>query len=50
MMYHGALLTRVKKMPPFDAFKSGKKAMQGIDEAAIIAGFRALGKKNVDSS
>lgn len=37
LMWHGAALGRIRKMPPLSDFMADKKAVQGIDEHAIIA-------------
>ncbi len=41
MMYHGALLTRVKEPPKLEKFLLGRKPVKGIDEDAILAAFRS---------
>lgn len=37
LMWHGAALERVDKLPPLSNFLSVKKVVKGIDEAAILA-------------
>ena len=50
IMWHGAVLHRVNKLPPMTDFLSGKKTSKGIDERAIMARLRAyqnaVGVKN----
>lgn len=43
MMYHGAVLARVKRMPPFKNYLSAslKKPKKGIDERDIIGRLKA---------
>lgn len=44
IMWHGAALTRTRKMPPLSAF-TPKKKVKGIDEAAIKRGFEAIKRR-----
>jgi hypothetical protein len=45
LMWHGAVLGRVQKMPPLSDFTSGKKNVKRIDEHAIIARLKAYQKR-----
>ena len=46
MMWHGAVLQRVKKIPALDEFLAGKKKrVNTIDEAAILTRLKAYNKR-----
>lgn len=45
IMYHGALLARMKTMPPLKQFLSGKKPVKILDETAIMAHLKAYQKR-----
>jgi hypothetical protein len=50
-MWHGAALTRVKKLPELKSFLTNrnKTPVKGVDENAIKEGFKALARKGVEN-
>lgn len=48
LMWHGAVLQRIEKIPPLDKFIAGKKPMRGINENAIINHLKAYQRKRGD--
>lgn len=45
LMYHGAIIPKMKKIPPLKDFLTPKKAVQGIDENAIMARLKAYNER-----
>lgn len=45
IMWHGAVLPRMEKIPPLSVFLEPKKDKKKIDESAIIARLKAYQKR-----